>query len=113
MCLCSNRFDPVTRPTGTYESSYSSSKLEVMSGARSAASVADIPASSAVRAMVAGEVARSARRSQSVRRLLAQPALSPWLTLVDQLAPGLVDVERLRLAEIIRRNATNPEPQGA
>lgn len=65
-----------------------------------------------IRAMLVGELARSVRRSAAVRKALTQPALSSWLAIVDEVAPGLVDPERVRLARILSRNA-GPTTKGA
>lgn len=62
-----------------------------------------LPDSSQVKATLVREAARSIRRSQAIRRSLAARDLQPWLTTVDQQWPGLLDTERLRLADILRR----------
>lgn len=57
-----------------------------------------------IKALLVREAARSTRRSQAVRRSLAARDLAPWLTTVDSEWPGLLDTERLRLADILRRH---------
>jgi hypothetical protein len=55
----------------------------------------------AVRATVIREARRSQRRSASLANALTDPTLFRFLAEVDSRWPGLVDVERLRLAKIL------------
>lgn len=99
-----------TRPD-TCTSMHMSDKLLVMAGERSAATM-QLPASTPVRAMLAGEIARAVRRSQATRRALTTRDLAPWLALVDAQCPDLIDVERVRIARIWRKNTSSSTPDG-
>ena len=103
-----------TRDTPTVDTctgTHMSDNLLIMAGERSAGTTL-LPASVPIRAMLAGEMSRAVRRSQDVRRALSNPDLLPWLNLVDTQCPDLIDTERVRLAQICRRNADSHTPEG-